>query len=392
METESTAERPSPRRSGPRVVLTLAAIAAGVAIWYGTRHADRDASAAQSAPGRGPVPVVVAEAVARDVPIWLRGLGTVRAWNTVSVRPKVGGELVSLAFEEGQHVEAGALLAQIDPRPFEIARDQAAARLAQDEARLGGARRTLNASRALVKARAAGQLEFDLAAATVAEFEAVVRGDKAMLANAKLQLEYTRIVAPISGRAGLRQVDAGNVVVADDPRGLVVLTQLQPIALVFTVPQAELQAVRAALAGGKRPVVEALEVGREREERVLATGKLALVDSEVDATTGTLALKAEFDNPDRVLWPGQLLTARVHVEDRLGAIVVPEQAVQSGAEGPFVYVVGDDGTAVLRPVEPDLTQGGLTIVQGLAAGERVIVEGHTKLTPGAAVVEASAAP
>lgn len=392
MDTESTADRPSPRRSGPRVVLTLAALAAGVAVWYGTRHAEQGASAAPSAPGRGPVPVVVAEAVARDVPIWLRGLGTVRAWNTVSVRPKVGGELVSLAFEEGQHVEAGALLAQIDPRPFEIARDQAAARLAQDEARLGGARRTLNASRALVKARAAGQLEFDLAAATVAELEAVVRGDRAQLANAKLQLEYTTIVAPISGRAGLRQVDAGNVVVADDPRGLVVISQLQPIAVVFTVPQADLQAVRAALAGGKRPVVEALEVGREREERVLATGKLSLVDNEVDATNGTLALKAEFDNPDRVLWPGQLLTARVHVEDRPGAIVVPEQAVQSGAEGPFVYVVGDDGTAVLRPVEPDLTQGGLTIVTGLAAGERVIVEGHAKLTPGAPVVEASAAP
>jgi multidrug efflux system membrane fusion protein len=374
------------------VVLTLAALAAGVAVWYGTRHADQGASAAPSAPGRGPVPVVVAEAVARDVPIWLRGLGTVRAWNTVSVRPKVGGELVSLAFEEGQNLEAGALLAQIDPRPFEIARDQAAAKLAQDEARLGGARRTLNASRALVKARAAGQLEFDLAAATVAEFEAVVRGDRAMLANAKLQLEYTRIVAPISGRAGLRQVDAGNVVVADDPRGLVVLTQLEPIALVFTVPQAELQAVRAALAGGKTPVVEALEVGRGREERVLATGVLSLVDSEVDATTGTLALKAKFDNPDRVLWPGQLLTARVHLEDRAGAIVVPEQAVQSGAEGPFVYVVAEDGTAVLRPVEPDLTQGGLTIVRGLAAGERVVVEGHAKLTPGAAVVEAQAAP
>ncbi len=392
MDTESTADRPSPRRSGPRVVLTLAALAAGVAVWYGTRHADHGASAAPSAPGRGPVPVVVAEAVARDVPIWLRGLGTVRAWNTVSVRPKVGGELVSLAFEEGQNLEAGALLAQIDPRPFEIARDQAAAKLAQDEARLGGARRTLNASRALVKARAAGQLEFDLAAATVAEFEAVVRGDRAMLANAKLQLEYTRIVAPISGRAGLRQVDAGNVVVADDPRGLVVLTQLEPIALVFTVPQAELQAVRAALAGGKTPVVEALEVGRGREERVLATGVLSLVDSEVDATTGTLALKAKFDNPDRVLWPGQLLTARVHLEDRAGAIVVPEQAVQSGAQGPFVYVVAEDGTAVLRPVEPDLTQGGLTIVRGLAAGERVVVEGHAKLTPGAAVVEAQAAP
>ncbi len=385
VEPESR-ERPATARGRPRLVLMLCAIAAGVAAWQYARREDGVEAAPKSAPQA--VPIVATSAEAKDVPIWLRGLGSVRAWNTVSVRPKVGGELVSLAFVEGQDVEAGDPIAQIDPRPYEITRDQVAARLAQDEARLGAARRQLQSSRDLVKANAAGQLEFDLDSASVAELEGLVRSDRAALAQAKLQIEYTKVVAPISGRTGLRLVDAGNTVVADDPRGLVVITQLQPIAIVFSVPQNHLAELRTATSGATPPVVEAIG----DDDTVIATGELALVDSVVDPQTGTIALKAKFANEDGALWPGQLVDARIRVETRAGAIVVPEQAVQSGVDGPFVYVVGDDGTAVLKNVKPILTQAGETIVEGLAIGERVITEGHAKLSPGARVTEAGEAP
>jgi multidrug efflux system membrane fusion protein len=385
VEAEPT-DRAAPARGRPRIILTLLAIGVGVAAWQYSRRDDAVEAAPKAAASA--VPVVVAEAAAKDVPIWLRGLGTVRAWNTVSVRPKVGGELESLAFVEGQEVAAGDLLAKIDARPYEIARDQAAAKLAQDEARLGAARRQLQSSRDLVKAKAAGQLEFDLDSASVAELEGLVRSDRAALAQAKLQIEYTKVVAPIAGRTGLRLVDAGNIVVADDARGLVVITQLEPVAVVFSVPQTHLPDLRAAMAQASPAIVEALG----ENDVVLATGELVLVDSVVDPQTGTIALKAKFANEASELWPGQLVDARIRVETRAGAIVVREQAIQAGVEGPFVYVVAEDGTAELRNVKPVLTQDGETIVEGLVAGDRVIIEGHAKLSPGARVTEGEAAP
>lgn len=374
----------TPTRSGGAraVLLVLALLGTAALAWR--RFGPEPASATPTrAPGA--VPVTVAEVVARDVPIWLRGLGSVRAWNTVTVRPRVGGELLSVSFVEGQRVSAGDVLAQIDPRTYEIARDQAAARLAQDEARLGAARRRLQSSRELLRARAAGQLEFDLDAATVAELEATVRGDRATLAQAKLQLEYTRIVAPIAGRTGLRVVDAGNVVVADDARGVVTITQLQPIAVVFSLPQARLAELRRAAADGRKPVVEALG----RDDVVLATGTLTMIDNEVDAATGTVSIKASFDNEDGALWPGQLLGARILADTRVGAAIVPEQAVLSGVAGPLVYLAQPDGTVVARPVKTGPTIEGHTIIdEGIAVGDRVVVEGQAKLADGAVYVEA----
>jgi membrane fusion protein, multidrug efflux system len=380
---------PSPpkRGGGPRVVLSLVAIAALAGLGWKYFAGNGRAEAPPAA--KGAVPIVAAEVEQRDVPIWLTGLGTVRAWNTVTVRPRVGGQLLSVDFVEGQRVEAGDVLARIDPRSYEIARDQALGKLTQDESRLDGARRQMQASRQLLSAQAAGQLEFDAAAATVGELEGLVRGDRAALADTKLQLEYTKVVAPLSGRTGLRRVDPGNLVAADAVEGLVVITQLQPIAVVFSLPQERLNEVRAAMASGDKPVVEALGDG----DVAVGEGELVMVDNTIDPQTGTMSLKASFANEDDRLWPGQFVTMRVRVATRPNAIVVPEQAIQAGADGPFVYVIGADDTVAVRPVKRSSTTDGRTIVDdGLVAGERVVVEGHAKLAPGVAVDASGAAP
>lgn len=368
---------------GPRIVLAVLAMAiVGAFVWREMRPEPTAKSG-----GRGPasaMPVVTAVATESDVPTWLRGLGSVRAWNTVTVRPRVGGELLRVVFTEGQDVKAGDLLAEIDPRPYEIARDRAVALLARDEARLGAAKKQAQSSRDLVAARAAGRLERDLDAASVAELEATVRGDRAELATAKLQLEYTKVAAPIAGRVGLRMVDAGNVVAADDARGIATITQLQPISVVFSVPQDHLPALQAAAASKTPPVVEAIGDG----DRLLATGTLATIDSLVDAATGTISVKATFPNEGLRLWPGQLLAARIAVGERASAISIPEQAVVPGAAGPMLYVVDGAGIVEVRPVQLGPTQGGMTIIEaGLVAGERVVIEGQAKLSPGSEVTE-----
>lgn len=380
---------PGRRGGGPRIVLSLLAIAGLAALSWRFLRNDGRAEPPPDAGGKAAVLVVAAEVEARDVPLYLTGLGSVRAWNTVTVRPRVGGQLLSVDFVEGQQVKIGDVLARIDPRPYQIARDQASAKLAQDEARLDGARRQMQASRQLLSAEAAGQLEFDAAAATVGELEGLVRGDRAAIADAKLQLEYAQVVAPISGRTGLRRVDPGNVVAADAAEGIVVITQLQPIALVFSIPQDRLADARAATKDGGAPTVEALgESGVS-----LGEGELVMIDNAIDPQSGTVSLKASFANEDERLWPGQFVTARLRVATREGVLVVPEQAVQTGAEGPFVYVIAADDTVAFRAIERGPTQDGVTIVtSGVAAGERVVVEGHAKLAPGVRVDTSGSTP
>jgi membrane fusion protein, multidrug efflux system len=369
------------------VVLSILAIAGVAALSWRYLRNDGRAESTAGAP-KGAVPVIAVEVEQRDVPIRLTGLGGVRAWNTVTVRPRVGGQLLSVDFVEGQRVQAGDVLARIDPRTYEIARDQAQAKLAQDEARLDGARRQMQASRQLLSAEAAGQLEFDTAAATVGELSGLVRGDRAAIADTKLQLDYTKVVAPISGRTGLRLVDVGNLVAADAALGIVVIAQLQPIAVVFSLPQDRLAQVRAAMARKPAPVVEALGTG----DVLLGEGELVMVDNTIDATTGTISLKASFANEDDQLWPGQFVTARLRVDTRTHALVVPEQAIQAGADSPFVYVIGPDDTAVFKPITRGATQDGMTIVTaGLEVGERVVTEGHAKLAPGVRVDASGAA-
>ncbi|MBC8071447.1 MAG: efflux RND transporter periplasmic adaptor subunit [Deltaproteobacteria bacterium] len=368
-------------------MLSLVAIAAVAGLTWTYLRSDGRAEAPPSA--KGAVPVVAAAVEQRDVAIRLTGLGTVRAWNSVTVRPRVGGQLLSVEFVEGQRVKEGDVLARIDPRTYKIARDQASAKLAQDESRLDGARRQLQASRQLLSAKAAGQLEFDAAAATVGELEGLVRGDRAAIAETKLQLEYATVVAPISGRTGLRRIDPGNLVAADAVDGIVVITQLQPIAVVFSLPQDRLAEARAALRRTPAPVVQALGDG----DVVLAEGELVMIDNAVDPQTGTISLKARFANEDDSLWPGQFVTARLQVDTRAGVLVVPEQAIQSGADGPFVYVIGDDDTVSVRPVKRGAMQDGATIVDdGVVAGERVVVEGQAKLAPGLVVDAREATP
>lgn len=342
-------------------------------------------SSRKPAPAARPraVPVAVAEAKSTDVPVWLSGLGNVVANNTITIRPRVGGELQVVKFEEGQSVRAGDVLAQIDPRPYQAALDQAVAQKAQDDARLANDRREFERIRGLVATNTESKQQLDQRAGTMAQSAAAAQASQAMVDNARLQLEFTTVRAPIDGVTGVRLVDAGNLVTANQTNGLVVLTQTKPIAVVFTVPQAALPAVRRGQArDGNALTVEALgETGE-----IIARGKLQLVDNQIDLSTGTLRLKALFPNDDLALWPGQFVNARVLVETLGQALVVPAEAIQPGLKGPFVYRVKEDSTVEVRLVKPGPTVHGITVVTaGLAVGDRVVRDGQNKLQPGARV-------
>lgn len=369
----------APSSIGARIVLVLVLLAATAGLgWWVLR----DRSAPTREPSTAAVTVRVATAERRDVPMWIAGIGSVRAFNTVTVRARVGGELLSVDFVEGQDVSAGDVLARIDPRQFEIARDQAQAKLAQDQAQLANARAELEASRSLASGKYESKLMLATNTARVSELSALVDADRAAVRSAKLQLEYATIVAPISGRTGLRRLDRGNIVRADDTEGLVVIAQLSPISVVFTLPQARLPDVMTGLRAQAHPPVRVVGPAGS----VLAEGELLVVDNEIDPTTGTFSLKATFVNADRTLWPGQFVDARLQLGTRAAAIVVPSAAVQPGAEGPMVYVVGDDDVVQPRTVESGATVDGITVVErGLEAGERVVIEGQFKLRAGTTV-------
>lgn len=330
------------------------------------------------------VAVAVATVRAAEVPVWFSGIGNVQANNTITIRPRVGGELQSVSFDEGQTVKAGEVLAQIDPRPYQAALDQATAQKAQEEARLANDRREFERIRGLVATNTESKQQLDQRAGTLAQSAAQAQASQAAVDNARLQLEFTTVRAPIDGVTGMRLVDVGNLVTANQANGLVVLTQTKPIAVVFTVPQQQLPAIRRGQgrAGASQLVVEA--VGETGE--ILARGKLQLVDNQIDLTTGTLRLKAIFPNDDLALWPGQFVNARVLVETLNQVLVVPAEAVQPGLKGPFVYVVKNDSTVEARTVKPGPTVLGVTVVEaGLVAGDKVVREGQNKLQPGAKV-------
>jgi len=346
-------------------------------------------SPATKAKGKGgfdpnrPSPVVVDAARQSDVNLYLGGLGTVTPLRTVTVRSRVEGELLKVAFTEGQVVQAGDLLAEIDPRPFQVMLMQAEGQLARDQALLANARIDMERYQTLFQQDSIAKQQVDTQAALVRQYQGAVRTDQSQIDNAKLQLTYARVTAPISGRLGLRQVDQGNVVRASDPNGLVVITQLQPIAVVFTIPQDNLQAVLRMLKdGGKSPVE-----GWDRENRQkLADGILITLDNQIDPTTGTVKLKAEFPNADGALFPNQFVNVRMLVETRKGLTVVPSAAVQRGAQGMFVYVVRDDSTVAVRPVRVGPVDGPVTAIEsGVTAGERVVVDGVDRLREGAKI-------
>jgi membrane fusion protein, multidrug efflux system len=349
----------------------------------------RSREARSSAPGEGApngpraVPVVAAAARTDDIGVFLDGLGTVTPLATVTVRTRVDGQLMRVGFKEGDLVHAGDLLAEIDPRPFEVQLAQAEGQMTRDQALLANAKVDLERYRGLVKQDAVPKQQLDTQVALVRQYEGAVGIDQGQIDDAKLQLTYSRITAPVGGRLGLRLVDPGNMVHASDTGGLVVLTQMQPIDVVFTLPEDDLPPVLARLRAGTPLRVDAHD--REGAKK-LATGVLLTVDNVIDPTTGTVRLKAEFPNDDEALFPNQFVNARLELDVRHDATVVPAAAIQRGTQGAFVYVVKDDQTVEARPVRVGVTEGDdAALDEGVAPGELVVVDGASGLRAGSKV-------
>ena len=360
----------------------------GLLGWAWVRRQHAAAEKAGPGGGRGgmanvAVPVVPGVVEQKDVPIYLDGLGTVQAFNTVQVRSRVDGQVQRIAFTEGQDVKAGDLLAQIDPAPFQAQLDQNLARKAQDEAQLAVARLTLKRDDELLTGKILSQQDYDTQKALVDQLEATVNGDQAAIDNARVQLAYTTITSPIEGRTGIRQVDQGNIVHANDSTGLVVITQLRPISVVFTLPEQNLARIQEHLSGSEPLTTLAVE---RDNHTTLGEGKLAVIDNQIDTSTGTIRLKATFPNEDLRLWPGQFVNVRLQLEVRKGCPVVPASVVQRGPEGTFAFVI-TNGTAVVRPIKvaPQTEQGLALINEGLNPGDQVVVDGQYKLQAGSKV-------
>src|SRR5262252_9481160 len=328
------------------------------------------------------VSVAVARAETRDLPVYLSGLGSVEAFNTVVVKSRIDGQLVQIAFKEGQELKAGDLLAVIDPRPYEVALAQTQATLYKDQSALKDAKLNMDRFAGLVKDGVIPQAQYDTQVATVGQLEGAVRADQAQVDNVKLNLTYTRITAPVSGRVGLRQVDIGNMIHTADANGLVVITQLQPIAVIFTLPEDNLLSVAQHMKKGTLQV----EAYSRDDQTKLATGTLLTIDNQIDPQTGTGKLKAIFDNRDNSLWPNQFVNARLLLEVRKNSTVIPAAAVQRGPQGTYVFTVKPDKTAELRPVTVSFSQGNYAAIsQGIASGESVVTDGQDKLQQGTSV-------
>jgi multidrug efflux system membrane fusion protein len=321
--------------------------------------------------------VSVATAEQRDMPVYLTGLGSVTAFNTVNIKSRVDGELVQVVFKEGEMVNKGDLLAVIDPRPYQVALSQAEAQLFKDQASLRDAQLNYERFKGLLQdSGAMSQQQVDTQKATVDQLEGAVRSDQAAVDNAKLQLTYCHITAPVNGRIGLRLVDIGNMVHATDTNPLLVITQLQPIAVIFTLPEDNIPAVAQRMHQGELPV----EAYSRDDQSKLATGSLLTIDNQIDQTTGTARLKAIFPNPDNALWPNQFVNARLLLEVKKNAVVVPAAAIQRGPQGTFVYVVKPDKGVEVRNVKVDITQNNRSaIASGLASGDIVVTDGQDKL-------------
>ena len=382
MPSSSIASRPV--RSGPgrrlgRFVFwaVLLAAVAGAWYWYQQRGTVEKRTAAPPA-----IPVSVAEARRRDVAIHLTGLGTVQALNTVPVHSQIDGQIIEIAFTEGQHVRQGDVLARIDPRLFQAAFDQAVAKKAQDEANLISADKDLTRAKTLVVKSFQTEQTVDQQQARVDALKASIKADDAAIESARTQLDYTTIASPIEGRAGFRQIDLGRIIHASDAVPLVVLTQTQPSTVVFTLPEAHLDPLREAM---QRGPVEVTAFDQDNI-KTLASGRLMLIDALIDQTTATVRLKALFENADERLWPGEFVNARVRLGTAVDAVTIPLSALQRGPSGFFSWVVGNDGRAQMRPIRTGPAAEEVAIVtSGLAAGEQVVTEGYYRLQPNSAV-------
>src|SRR5713101_5580815 len=368
-------------------VLVLGVVAFGGWYYYSSRSASQAANSAApgtASKGKGGsgagglvVPVVVAAAQRGDLPVYFNGLGTVTAFNTVTVRSRVDGQLISIAFKEGQFVHEGELLAQIDPRPFQVQLAQALGQLAKDQAQRRDAEVNLERFKLLFKEGVIPQQQLDTQAALVGQFDGAIASDQSQIDNAKLQLTYSRITAPISGRIGLRLVDAGNIVHASDTNGLLVITQLQPISVIFSLPQDQLPVVNGKLRSGAQLVVDAYD---RDDTAKIASGKLQTIDNQIDPTTGTYKLKSIFANTDNVLFPNQFVNVHLLVDTKRNLTIVPAPAIQRGPQGTYVYLVGNDNKVKIRTVAVALTAGNsVGLSTGLNPGDVVVIDGQDKL-------------
>jgi membrane fusion protein, multidrug efflux system len=394
---ESSAAGPAKSRWWLWIVV-LGVLALG--IWYyrgthSTSEAGGRASGGGAANAKGPggfpdfanmvVPVVVASAQKGDLPVYLVGLGSVTAYNTVTVRSRVDGQIVKVNFTEGQFVHEGDALIEIDPRPYQVMLEQAEGQLAKDEAQLKDVQVDFDRYTQLYNEGVVPKQQVDTQQAQVGQFQGAIKADRATIDNAKLQLTYAHITAPISGRVGLRLVDQGNIVHATDTTGLLVITQLQPISVIFTLPQDQLQQVLVKLRGGGQLPVQAYD---RDDVTKIADGKLATIDNAIDPTTGTYKLKSIFSNENGALFPNQFVNVHMLVDTKHNVVIVPTAAIQRGPQGTYVYVVtGGGGTAKIRPVTiAQSTGGSVGIGSGLTAGDVVIIDGQDKLQDGSKVV------
>jgi len=380
---------PRPKSAVRKNLLTVVALnATSLVIWIVYHHFHNTPAAPVGRAQNLPVPVVEGVVMTKDVPIYLDGLGTVQAFNTVAVHTRVDGQLLKVAFAEGQDVKTGDVLAQLDPAPYQAALDQAVAKKAQDAAQLANARVDLLRYADLLKTDSITQQVYDTQKAQVAQFEAAVNADQAAAESAQVNLDYTTIRSPIDGRVGIRQVDAGNIIHANDAGGLVVVTQLRPISVLFTLPEQVLSKLQHFQVAGNDFTVFA--VSRDNTN-VLAEGKLAVIDNQIDQTTGTLKLKATFANENLHLWPGQFVNIRLLLTTRRNSPVVPASVVQRGPDGAFAFVIQEDETVKMRALKVAQIEGGLALIdEGLQPGDRVVVDGQYKLQPGSHVKSAEA--
>ena len=365
----------------PFAILALLVITtAGLGFTLTHQAAVRQPAAALPPPPR--VPVVVEKVISHDVPIYVRGVGTVIAYNNVVVRSLITGQINTISFTQGQTVHNGDLLAEIDPRPYQAQVDQAMANRDRDKAQLVNAQANLDRyTPLLAKGYATAQL-VDTQKAQVAQLQAMIKTDEALIQAAQVNLGYTRLTAPIDGVTGIRQIDQGNVIHPTDPNGLVSITQIQPISLIFTLPETTLPEIQAQMAKGPLKVV----AYSQDDKTKLDEGTLLLVDNQIIQTTGTIRLRATFPNAQRLLWPGALVNARLLLDTRIGGLTVTASAVQQGPNGSYAYVIAPDGTAQTRPVTVAQITGGKALIDsGLAANETVVIDGQYRLQPGALV-------
>jgi multidrug efflux system membrane fusion protein len=365
-----------------RIAILAALLFAAVCIGLAVKYTVEPSKSAENPKPQPAVPVVAGTVISRDVPIYMRGVGTVIAYNNVIVRSQITGQITKIAFTQGQTVHQGDLLAEIDPRPFQAQLDQAIANRDRDKAQVGNAQANLDRYTPLLQKGFATSQLVDTQKAQLAQLEAMVKSDEAVIENARINLGYTKLTAPIDGVTGIRQIDQGNIIHPTDPNGLVDVTQIQPISMIFTLPEIDFTQIQQQMAKGTLAVF----AYSQDDKTMLDEGKLLLIDNQINQTTGTIRLRADFPNEKRQLWPGELINGRLRVETRHDGLTVPASAVQQGPNGAYAYVIGSDNKVHLRPVTvAQISEGQALIDKGLTSNETVVVDGQYKLQEGTQV-------